>query len=329
MIAPNQVSAKEIVDSLLLRLKDVIGVNRALYMSYAKDVFKELNLRGIKSSKRVVLKINKTLNSVPVPGDYVQYSSAYVFDDCGKLVPVLINSDISEEIIDLAADKKCDCGSDLCANLKNYELIEEPVLAPMPDGEMQSFTKTSIKKINKDGSYELQTSTPVTIFDDEGNHIATRLETQTEFLCKLEVDGNGCVIENEKNRGAVYTYCGFQDINHECGCPPKRNECKVKPTFNISDDGHRLIFPSDFPYDYIVLRYYYDVKTKDILVPYVAKRVFMDKIYYEGIRYDPKVALNLKLKTESDISKGERNLLSDLSRMTTSRLYSVISPKRN
>lgn len=328
MIAPNKVSGKEIVDSLLIRTKDKLGINRADYTSYLKDIWKKLNLKGIKESKRILIRVNRKNNSVEVPDDYFQFSTIYVFDDCGKIVPLAINTNLSEEIVDLSRQKGCDCGCDLCAQVSNYEAIEEVVPATMPNSSVEYFTKRIVKKVNADGSYIQEITEPQQIFLN-GAHTETKLVTSSEYICKLDVADNGCVLDTEENKTKIYGQCGFVDLRHECGCPTLPDECNGAAQYNISDDGKRIILPSNYQHDYIILRYYFDKKTKDIEFPWVSKSLVMDEMYWAHIEYDPKVPRYVKIDIKNSIAQKLQTMLSDITRMTMSEMYKMVSPKKH
>jgi hypothetical protein len=328
MIAPNRVSVLEMAKSLTLRSKDKLGVGLADYVEFGKDIFHELNMKGIKDAKRVVLKVNKKINSIELPGETLQVASLYRIDECGTIVPFWSNPKISEDVIDLSADKQCDCGCDLCATIKNYEAIETTVTMDMPDSTTQSFTKTVTKIVKADGSWIRKITEPVMKYDNEGVHTATVMETTEEEICKFDVDKNGCVKDTEENQGKAYTNCGFVDLKHECGCPTRAIECPNNNDLKIDETGRRIILPTGHSYDHVIARIYYDLKTKDIMVPQVCKKVFMQKMFLAGIEFDNSVSTTRRMEVQRNIAGEESSMLSNLSRMTVSEFYKTALPKR-
>lgn len=324
MIAPNKIPLSEVVKSLVFRVRDKLGLSYADYMSFAKDVWVEMNMHGLKDTKRVVVKVNRKINAIPIPEVFIQVSSVYIFRD-GKIVPLLSNSKITDEIVDLAADKKCECGSDLCANIKNYELIEEQVEVEMPDGSLQVFTKTVRKKVNLDGSYVMEVNEPVKIYQ-QGIYVSVEMQSSEEYICALEVEENGCIKETKENRTKVVGACGFSDLRHECGCPTSPDECDPRLEYRIVNG--QILLPSNHSYDHVIVRGYYDAKTRDILIPQVAKKNFMDRLFYAGIEYDMEVPEGKKEAARRAVQRSMTDMVSDLSRMTVSKLYSILSPKR-
>lgn len=326
MIAPNKVPLSEVVKSLVIRTKDKTGLSYADYMSFARDIWVEMNMSAIKDTKRVVIQVNRKHNSIALPEDFIQFSSISIFRE-GKIVPLVTNSELSEKIIDLSAHKYCECGSDLCANLSNYELIEEPIEIEMPDGQLQVFTKSIRRKVKADGSWVTEVSEPVKKYL-AGVFTAVEMETREEYLCELDLSEGGCVKQTEQNRTKIYSFCGFHDLRHECGCPSLAQECLEQLGYKINASGRRIILPANHSYDHVIVRGYYQAKTKDILIPQVARKNMMDRLYFAGIEYDPKVPKYRRDEAKSAIVRSQTNMASDLSRMTISDLYHTISPLR-
>jgi len=328
MSTPNRVSAYECARSLVLRSKDKLGFTIADYISFAKDIYHDLNMKGIKDAKRVIYKVNRRINAIDIDGENIMIASVYRPDDCGVMIPMWTNPNIPESIIDLSANKSCDCGNDLCAQVKNFEPIEETITMEMPGGGTQSFRRTLHKYVKPDGSYVERLNEPVKKYNAQGIHISTVMEQSEELICALEVNDKGCICENEKNRKKLYSSCNFIDLRHDCGCPTLPNECVQRNDFKISQDGNRIILPADHSYSQVVVRYYYDLKTKEILIPQVSKKVFMEKLYYEGIKYDKSVSAGHRAEVANWIGISESRMISDLTRMTLSEIYKAIHPQR-
>lgn len=330
MASPNKTSAIEIVDSLLIREGDMQGVNRARYLSVFKEIWEDMNLQGIKDTKRIIVKVNKDTNSIMLPEEATEFASIYG-PMGGRMQPLLINKNLSEDMIDLSARKRCgheDCNSFLCATVKNYELIEETVIARMPNGSPRSFQKVTRKKINPDGSFIQEIIEPEAIYSG-GVHTSTELKTKTEFICKLDLDDKGCVVECDDNRKKIYLNCAFCDFNHESGKPFGQEECyNPNLTYNISDDRRRIILPSNLSLDYVIVRFYFTQKTRDIQVPNVCRRLLRLKLRVELDMFDNKVSAGAKVLLQRLIQTEERYMLDNLTRMTLHELYHLISPKR-
>lgn len=330
MIAANRVPLGEVVDSLVFKQKDLQATMKASYLSEAKLLWKLMNLRTIKDSKRVIIDVDKGINSIKLPDDCYQFSSIYVYSN-GRFVPLLINSNLSEDLVDLSEKKSCSCGcgSDLCANVRNYELIQSNESVGMPDGSQQVFVKTSRKSVAKDGSYFYEITEPIQIFDSAGVHIATELKTRVEEICKLDVDENGCVKDCEENKKKIYGVCGFNTIGDDCGKPVLWSDCICPDlTYNVSDDGDRIILPSNLAYDKVVVRYFFDSKTSDIMIPIVAVQLFQMLLYAEFIKFDNKIPQYRRKEVASQIIILQSDLGTDLSRMTMANMYQAISRKK-
>ena len=332
MNSPNRVTVEEIADGLLLRMGKLLDTGlKARLMLLAKDLYKEMNMSGIKDTKRIIIDVKKNSNIIQLPSDNFMFSSISVLKN-GKFTPLLVNQNISQDIIDLSFDKKCDCGCSLCASVKNYEIVQKQVSAEMPDGSFQVFTKTSRKKLNKDGSYYLVVSQPMPKYED-GVHVSTTMITEEELICKLEVvedeDGQCHVCDTKENEKLVFRNCVYDTIANDCGRPFAISECDpLALGYNLSDSGDQIILPSKLSYDKVMVRYYADLPTKKILVPFVAKKYFIAKLYHEVIEYDREVPQYDKNASSLRIKETKVQMLLDLSRLTLSETYAAISPKR-
>lgn len=297
------ITVDEAINSLLSREKDIAGVNKLHYKELSKDVFNLMNLSAIKQTKRILYTIDPVLHTITFPEEYWAFSTISAINHHHKIEPLVVNTDLTDDIVDLGLDKNCesDCGCTdaLCNYSKHFETITEEVTAIMQDNTIGNFTKIIRKFINKDGSTYMEVTEPVAVYDN-GTHTATTLQTTKTFLCKLQTKATcGCVIDNEFNRdtwakmGSSLAVHGREDIMTEFGKP----SCDYFPqtnTYNITEDGRRIVFPPDFPHKKVLVRMYVTNKTKDILIPYVAKESFLSGIKKISTEFDTKAPLNLK-----------------------------------
>lgn len=295
----------EVIQSILSREGDIAGNYRWRYLEVAKEVFSEFNLSAIKQTKRVLYTLDSRLNGIVLPDDYYKFSTISVINRQGRIQPLVFNSEINDDIVDQGLDPDCECGCTdvLCNYQRQYEGIEEQVDGIMPDGSSQSFTKTIRKRIAQDGSVFVQVIEPAAIYTN-GVHTSTILETTETLLCRLEMKDCGCVKDNPYNRGLWDKHASSMvvhpevDMICEWGCPSPRYY-QQSATYNISNDGRRIIFPSNFMYDKVLIRYYAFQKTKDILVPRIAKKALMAGIKFEVADYDKK-------ETQANINKWKK-----------------------
>lgn len=290
----NTISIEDVVKGILQREGDTTGMNYLKYLSVAKDVYRELNLHAVRQTKRAWVEVDKKTNTIKLPKDYMFFSSVSVEDECGRLIPLVINNNLKYDIIDISQDKdchcECGCNSASCGGIKNYEVISGMQVAKLPDGSDMAFATMTRKKVNKDGSMVVEKTFPKAIYEN-GVWTKTELVTEEEFICKLEVKDCGCVKENEKNNQVINACCGASFFSVECG----GTSCKTSPqslTYNVSEGGDRIIFPSSFHYAKVLLRYFYDAPLKELRVPIIAKRAMMFGVKFEISNFDKKESMN-------------------------------------
>lgn len=319
-------TANDLVDGLCMRENDLAKKNKPLYLLLVKEVFDELNLRVIRQTERVLLKVNKQLSCIQAPDGYKDFSSVSAPNKYGKFQPLIINPGIDTDIVDINASKKCgcevcECDCAYCSNVRNYELISSIVSAKMPDESYQDFTKTYRKKILKDGSYVTEITEPVENVVNNV-HISTTLQTRTEYLCKLEIKECGCIKPTEQNEKLIFTHCDAVSISHDCGAPVRQLEPDTK-FYKLSSKGNRIHFPPHFPYDTVLLRYYADRKTKDLRIPYLAKKCVRLGIKAEQTTFQaPGSKENLTFIRLYDVEK--ENLAKEIGKLKLSDFYAHV-----
>jgi hypothetical protein len=317
------ISVPDAVKSLLSLERDYSSTSRLRYMDIANEVYASLNLAAIKDVKRVVVNLNPHVSSIPLPDDYYDFSHLSIVDRQGMLVPMVYNSNLQDDIADisLVKDCACECGCKdvLCDHSKSYETISEEVSMELPNGDLKTFTKTQRKYINKDGSFYREVIEPVKKYTN-GVHTSTELFTTTDYICSLDVKKCGCIVDCSKNRELLAKYCAAPSFEFECGSSSP-DYFVGRKTYNISQDGMRLIVPSDFGYDKVILRYYATLPTKDRLMPLAALESFRTGLKKLDAKYDKRASKGDKIYWEVEHNKAVVVLRSILGKIMLHEFY--------
>lgn len=332
----NLESLTDMVKSLLIREGDTLGVRFRQYYEIAKDVYRDLNLYAIRYSKRFLIEVDKKTNSIRLPSDLLLLSSVSVIDECGQLIPLILNKNLTGEIIDINLNKDCDCQcnckDELCGQLKNYEVVYTTISAPQPNGTMLSYNCYSRKTIYPNGDYYREWNEPVVRFEGDV-HVATVLEEKTEFICKLDVKECGCVRDIPANREMLNQCCGGQYLVTECGCkgcaPDFPNQ-----TYGYEQLGDTIYFNSHFCSTHVLIRYFPGGDKGEIMVPIVAKTAILRGIKFEILPYEKgsgytAMANQRKLLQFERLYKEERKrLFRLLNRFSYRAFYENVVPVR-
>ena len=267
----------------------------------------------VKIPVRQKFRVNKRTNSIEMP-PFLRVCSVNVIDHCGNFHPVYQNDRLHDDLVDIPGTSDCaceyDCGYQLCNTIKGYEAVVSTKTDKLPNGDSISFTCVDRKCVDAQGFLYAETQYPIRKYLS-GVWVDTVLHTENTKMCKLEVDDHGCVCDTEENVNAVCDSCatkvpcgGDIPVGGDANNPPavgdkswiyycntkmdwfslqcggfavgfnKRKGCGEN-IYNISELGNRLIFPANFGWDEVMVRFYSDVDLKNIMVPYMAKRTVM------------------------------------------------------
>lgn len=354
----------DLVESLCLRSGDILMRNKGLYLSCANDVWEDLNETTLKIADRVKVPIRKSFlvdkktNSVTIPGNFLRICSVNVEWE-GMFFPVYRNDKIHEDIVDLGGSSSgaCEhnCSHKLCNTIKGYEAIQSVKSDFLPNGSPVSFNCVDRKYIDPSGFFYSETQAPLRRYVS-GIWVDTILNTEQEKLCAVELDENGCVCDTDKNIEAVCNSCSKhggelipiggtavcppgKDINTwiyycntkldwfglQCGDFPKGFPKGCNNIYNISELGNQLIFPHNFGFDRVMIRFYSDIDLKDLVIPYMAKETFMKGLQYFSVtNHDKKQQLANIYKT--DYSRLKWGLFMELNKRRIADLRMILTP---
>lgn len=322
--------------------------NKLRYLSFAKDIwYNDMNLTSVKDVERIILTINKKTNTVNLPCVSSLVSGVYVIGKYGEFYPIFRNERLHNDIIDLAAIDDCEdeCNGKLCNMINNYEPVVENIESKMPDGSSKIFRCVTKKMYDVNGDYYEENQYPQRIYTD-GVWTDTIVHTEKRFLCKLELDKKGCVKECEDNyykvlNSGCYSECKSlyepTEVGIKCIINPEAKdlygwECgynfsifNINNVYNINSEGDRLIFPNNFVFRKILVRYYVDLPLKDIKVPSIAKEAIMTGIkYYDTLLDEKKIQINHIYSQKYAKMKG--GVMSMLMKVNSDQQRMIITP---
>jgi hypothetical protein len=316
---------------------------------------------SVKIPIRKSFQVNKRNNSIELPCDSNRLSSINVIDECGTMHPVYRNLNLLDDIVEVPEEKNCacehKCGYKLCNTVKGYVAIQSTQSDVLPDSTPISFNCVERMVVDKNGIIYKETQYPKRIYTN-GVWTDTILFTESTKLCECEVDHNGCLCDTENNIKNACESCGIKGLQQgkECiggnaECPPDPNcdewiyycnnkmdwfsvQCGGYPfhfrrhlnsIYNISELGNRIIFPNNFGFERVVIRFYEDIDVNNLVIPYVAKDVFMTGLQYFSMKN------NLEMQQMAEAfgnrySREKWGLFLELQKMRISELGKTIAP---
>jgi hypothetical protein len=349
----------DVTDSLCLRSGDNLLRNKGLYLDCANDVYNDLNLTTVKMTKRELFQVNKRTHTIDMPSNNLGVFSVSVMDHHGVIWPMFLNDSLHKDIVEVSAAKNCacenQCGYSLCNLIKGYESIVSTKSDTLPNGDPISFTCVDRKAINKEGFLFIETQYPKRIYTD-GVWTDTVLFTENKKLCDLELDDNGCVCDTHDNEcnvcnafgikntdgipfgGDANSFCGDPNINTwryfassqlqwfgvQCGSFHHRRD-GFKNIYNIEEGQKKLIFPHDFPFDKVLVRWYHDVDLSDMQIPILSKQTFMTGLQYFAYEYNEKKQGVANIFGQK-YSRQKWGLFLELNKLTMDEMRMILTP---
>lgn len=346
----------------LLGNRDYGQRDRGRLISFAKPVYHDMNLTSVRKTVRRIIPINRRTNTIDMPCKFRQLSSVNVMDECGNLYPIYRNDNVHDDIVESGEVKDCaceyECGHKLCNTIKSYEAVVETRSDYDPDGVLTEFECTDRKGVDGQGFFYEQTQYPQRRYVS-GVYVALEKHTEDRKLCKVEVDENGCVCDTEENINSICTACGINDVDNNLCCiggdsvTPPNDNCNtwiyycnsrmewlaaqfgcypyMRPgcgnTYNITELGDRLIFPANFGWDKVMVRWYEDPEMSQIFIPAIALDTFIFGLMSWDKKFsDDRKDQMLADKYERKYERMKFSLLKELNRYRLAELGQIITP---
>lgn len=274
-----------------------------------------------------------------------------------------INDDIVEVPAEKNCACEHKCGYQLCNTIKGYVGVQSVKSDFLPNNTPISFTCVDRMVVDKNGVIYKEDQYPQRIYTD-GVWTDTVLHTESTKMCECEVDHNGCLCDTEQNIHNACESCGIRNFNpqinqknlHGCvggtaECPPDPNcnewtyfcnnkmdwfsiQCGGFPrgfrkgfhnVYNISENGNRLVFPHNFGFEKVLVRFYEDISIENLLIPYIAKDTFMTGVQYFAMKQNPELR-DMAGSFGQQYSREKWGLFLELQKMRIKELGNTIAP---
>lgn len=281
----------------------------ASYISFAKRVYNDLHFDVLTSERKLIIPIDKKLNTITLPDDVLYWQQISVIDDedNDNVIPVLENDmtllPYKEEVVPIAcANPKCK--SDLCASVKAISSVGEVVKYDFPDPDTE-YTNVTRTQVWPDGSIIKEVCQWFPIIVD-GSIDSVEKKCSTIQVCKVALTEDECIADTVENK-EVITRCCL--TNNTC-CNPK----KVVPTINLNDG---IVYFSNGNFDRVLLTYktsgiYFGI---EIQVPEMAEEAMISGIAYYALKH-------------KRVSEGEKENARKIYNIDKNKLTSRLNPIR-
>jgi len=345
---------------LLLRNKGLfLSVANEVWDDLNEDTLKLAE--KVKIPFRQIFWVDKRTNSINIPKNSLKICSISAIDKWGCYWPIYRNTKLNDDIVELGEAQNCacenNCSSKLCNTVKGYEAVTTIRSDFLPNGDPIDFTCIDKKAFDGQGFLYEQTQYPLRVYTS-GVWADTIKYTEDKKLCKVDVDAQGCICDTEENLNAICNACGINDtsivyggnssappicapdatswvyqcaskmewFSVQCGSFPYRCGNGYNNIYNIDQLGNRIIFPHNFGWDKVMIRFYEDISLQNLQIPYLAKECFMTGLqYFATCHHDKKQQLSAVYGQK--YSKQKWGLLLTLNKLTIAEQSQIFMPK--
>jgi hypothetical protein len=111
----------------------------------------------------------------------------------------------------------------------------------------------------------------------------------------------------------------------QCGCDPRGFRKGCHNIYNISENDNRLVFPHNFGFEKVLVRFYEDIELDNLVIPYMAKGTFMTGLQYFSTKFNSELR-DLSESFGQQYSREKWGLFLDLNKMRIAELGNTIAP---
>lgn len=142
--------------------------------------------------------------------------------------------------------------------------------------------------------------------------------------------GGTAVCPPDPNSDEWVYYCDnkMDWFSIQCGCDRGIFGRRFNNVYNISENGNRLVFPSNFGFEKALVRFYEDIDIEHLLIPYIAKDTFMTGLQYFSMKQNPEMR-EMAGSFGGQYSREKWGLFLELNKMRIAELLNTISPACN
>lgn len=110
----------------------------------------------------------------------------------------------------------------------------------------------------------------------------------------------------------------------QCGCDVSAFRHGCRNVYNIGENGNRLIFPGDFGFEKVLVRFYEDIELSNLVIPYIAKDTFMTGLQYYSMKQNPELR-DIAASFGQQYSREKWGLFLELNKMRIKELANTIA----
>lgn len=296
-----------------------LGRAQQKYFHWGARGLKKITRESLKTGKRnAILTVNRNTNTATLPPDFDYELGVYVISD-GKKVPLSLRPELvdTKNIEEIECEDKCPaCNQDkkICEDLS---VTEDTVLVVINDS---TYEQTIIKRLYPDGSYFLETRTPV--WDVPTESVIYR--TNKELVTALDLKPCGCIDDTEENIEKIKCNCYDVYCQYYAPCDTC---CDVNyGGYRVFEESGLIQFDAvgKFRKVYIEYKGFIPKKNGQYQIPEVAFETIVEWIKYKSIQNRKNVTDVMVRRWFDDYKRERENMMKVLGRISLSAILDRI-----
>lgn len=296
-----------------------LGWLQQLHSHWAARGLKKLQNESLKRGKKsVLLHVSHNTHTATLPPDFDGEIFVGFINSRGLKEPLMFNNMIAnvQHIEDIECEDKCPkCQQDkgICDDIKITQETE------MININGTLYEKTIVKKLQPNGDYILEITTPIWDVTDE----EIKFITETEFIAHLDLKECGCLEDTEANIETVKTCCEDIYCRYYAGC----GQCSGHfGSYKIFEENGLIQFDHAFKLDKVYVEYYGFIPkiNGQYQVPEIAFETLVEWTKFKSVQNKKSVNLGERDWYFQHYMRERRNMEKIIGRTGLSKLIQAI-----
>jgi len=286
----NLTPLSRVVRAAIVDSYEDIGKAEELYSFWAARGLRKLLRESLRvGSRKILLHVNQNTKTATLPVDFKTETFVGIINPSGLKEPLLQNN----EIVDALSIIEQDCDTNKCEQCHQEKGICEELEITQSEKNVVlsgiTYKQTILKKLQPNGDYTLETTTPVLNVETE----LVEYVVSSEFIAHFDKKVCGCLETTDENIEKIKCCCDSVYYNYyasRCACS------KQYGSYKIFEETGRIQLDNWFPFDKVYLEYigFMPKIRGDYYIPEVAFETLVNWTKFKSVENKPNIPLSVR-----------------------------------